>query len=68
MESGLFFSVTLLTMTYKKKKKKTTEGEGNGNLLQCSFLENPMDRGAWQAIVCGVARVRYDLATKLSYN
>ena len=23
-------------------------GEGNGNLLQCSCLENPMERGAWQ--------------------
>ena len=22
-------------------------GEGNGNLLQCSWLENSMDRGAW---------------------
>ena len=30
-------------------------GEGNGNPLQCSCLENPMDRGAWQAIVHGVA-------------
>ena len=26
-------------------------GEGNGNLLQYSYLENPMDRGAWWAIV-----------------
>ena len=26
-------------------------GEGNGNTLQYSCLENPMDRGAWQAIV-----------------
>ena len=25
--------------------------EGNGNLLQCSSLENPMDRGVWQATV-----------------
>ena len=25
-------------------------GEGNGNPLQCSCLENPMDRGAWWAI------------------
>ena len=25
-------------------------GEGNGNPLQYSGLENPMDRGAWQAI------------------
>ena len=26
-------------------------GEGNGNPLQYSFLENPVDRGAWQATV-----------------
>jgi len=26
-------------------------GEGNGNPLQYSCLANPMDRGAWQAIV-----------------
>ena len=36
-------------------------GEGNGNPLQCSCLENPTDRGAWQATVHGVARVGYDL-------
>ena len=29
-------------------------GEGNGNPLQYSCLENPMDRGAWQATVRGV--------------
>ena len=28
--------------------------EGNGNPLQYSCLENPMDRGAWQATVHGV--------------
>ena len=39
-------------------------GEGNGNPLQYSCLENLMDRGAWQAIVHEVARVRHDLATK----
>ena len=31
-------------------------GEGNGNLLQDSFLENFMDKGAWQATVHGVAK------------
>ena len=31
-------------------------GEGNGNPLQYSHLENPMDRGAWQATVCGVTK------------
>ena len=28
---------------------------GHGNPLQCSCLENPTDRGAWEAIVHGVA-------------
>ena len=41
-----------------------SHGEGNGYPLQYSCLGNPMDRGAWPAIVHGVARVRYDLATK----
>ena len=31
-------------------------GGGHGNPLQYSHLENPMDRGAWQAMVYGVAR------------
>ena len=31
-------------------------GVGNGNPLQYSCLENSMDRGAWQAIVHGVAK------------
>ena len=26
---------------------KDSPGEGNGNPLQYSWLENPMDRGAW---------------------
>ena len=30
--------------------------KGNGNPLQYSRLKNPMDNGAWQAIVHGVAR------------
>ena len=29
-------------------------GEGNGNPVQCSFLENPVDRAAWRATVHGV--------------
>ena len=31
-------------------------GEGNGNPLQCSYLENPRDRGAWWVAVYGVAQ------------
>ena len=31
-------------------------GEKNGNSLQYSSLGNPMDRGAWQVTVHGVAK------------
>ena len=33
-------------------------GEGHGSPLQCSFLENPRDGGAWWAAVYGVAQNR----------
>ena len=33
-------------------------GEGNVSLLQYSYLENHMDRGAWQATIDGVAKSR----------
>ena len=33
-------------------------GEGNGNPLQYSWLENPMDGGAWKATVHGVTKSR----------
>ena len=32
-------------------------GEGNGSPLQYLRLENPMDRGDWQATVRGVAEL-----------
>ena len=37
-------------------------GEGNGNPLQYSCLENPMDGGAWRAVVHGVAKSRTRLS------
>ena len=37
-------------------------GDGNGNPLQCSCLENPVDRGAWQATVHGVAKSQTPLS------
>ena len=37
-------------------------GEGNVYPLQCSFLENSMDRGAWRAIVHGVAKTQTPLS------
>ena len=36
-------------------------GEDNGSPRQCSCLENPRDRGAWWAAVCGVAQSRTQL-------
>ena len=37
-------------------------GGGHSNPLQCSCLENPMDRGAWQATVNGVAKSQTQLS------
>ena len=37
-------------------------GEGNGNPLQCSCLENPMDRRAWEATVQWVAKSQIQLS------
>ena len=42
-------------------------GEGNGNPLQYSCLGNPLDRGAWQAIVHSVAKVS-DTTSRLQTN
>ena len=38
---------------------RSPEG-GHGNPLQCSCLENPMDRGAWQATVHWSQRIRHN--------
>ena len=34
----------------------SSPGKGTGSPLQCSCLENPMDRGAWWAIVRGAKK------------
>ena len=41
-------------------------GEGNGKPLQYSCLENPLDRGAWQATVHGVAKSQTRLSDFIS--
>ena len=48
--------------------QEDSPGGGNGNSLQYSCLENPMDRGAWQAIVYGVARIGHDWVTKHTHS
>ena len=45
--------------------------EGNGYPLQYSCLENPMDRGAWPAVVCEVVKESHGtegLSLSLSKN
>ena len=61
-----FYLLNLLP-TYIDSILAVFPGEGNGNPLQYSCLENPMDKGAWQAdsSVHGFARVRHNLLTKL---
>ena len=40
-------------------------GEGNGNPLQYSCLGNPINKGAWQATVHGVAK-QLDMTERLN--
>ena len=46
-------------------------GGGHGNTLQCSCLENPMDRGAWQASVHRVTQsqtgLKWLISSRFSY-
>ena len=41
--------------TLEKRLGRVMHGEGNGNPFQYSRLENPMDGGAWWAIVHWIA-------------
>ena len=43
-----------------------SSGEGNGKPLQYSWLENPMDRGAWWAIAHGVAKSQDTSLSKMT--
>ena len=43
-------------MTEQQRGQEDTSGEGNSNPFQYSYLENPMDRGAWQTVAHGVAK------------
>ena len=55
-----FTQVVSTTFTILKKNVRTSvcPGGGHDNPLQCSCLENSMDRGAWQATVQGAAKSR----------
>ena len=41
-----------------------SSGGGSGNPLQYSCLENPLDRGAWRAIVHGIAKSQIRLSDR----
>ena len=41
--------------------------KGHGNPLQCSCLENPMDRGAWLAIAHGVTKSGHSSASERTH-
>ena len=40
---------------------RRSPGGGHGNPLQYAYLDNPMDRGVWQATVHSVAKSRTQL-------
>ena len=63
----IWFINLLICSLWGREESDTTErlhfhfslsciGEGNGNPLQCSYMENPRDGGAWWAAIYGVAQ------------
>ena len=60
----------LREMKVRSLGQEDVPGGGHGDRLQCSCLEDPMDRGAWRVTVHSVA-VRHDgsnLAHMLGYR
>ena len=53
-KSQIRLRLCVLNCNFLQFYRKT--GDGNGNPLQCSCLENPRDRGAWWAAICGVTQ------------
>ena len=53
-EAPLFFSKLFISNIFINLKK--VPAGRNDNRLQCFYLENPMDRGAWQATAHGVSK------------
>ena len=49
----------------KHKGQSMIIGVGNDNLFQYSCLENPMNRGVWQATVHGIAKSWTLLSTNM---
>ena len=55
MSRGFLFFKDLKNLGSSPGSGRSSE-EGNSNPLQYSCLGNPLDRGAWQAIVHGVPK------------
>ena len=64
VQSGVLFPTpgSAVSGLAKILKELVRSREGNGTPLQYSCLENPMDGGAWQAAVHGVAKSRTRLS------
>ena len=54
----------LLPMQETIPRSGRSSGGGNGNALQYPFLENAMDRGAWQGTVHAVRKSRTQLSNR----
>ena len=66
-QQPLFRTVISISTSLKKiGTHRVLDGAGNGNPLQYSFLETPMERGAWKATVRvhGITEFGHNLVTK----
>ena len=59
--TSLWGDITIWFLSFNLLMWYITLGEGNGNPLQYSCLENPRDRGACRAAICGVTQSQTQL-------
>ena len=62
LKTAQFRTFSVIDMSATFWEISMSYGEGNGTPLQYSCLENPMDGGAWKAVVHGVAEGRTRLS------
>ena len=62
----MYSDVRKITLAVIRGLRRSTR-EGNGNSLQYICLGNPMDKGAWRAIVHGVTKMS-DMTEQLNNN
>ena len=68
LSSSLVAQIIKNPPAVQETQEGRSPGAGNGYPLQWSCLENPMDTGAWQPTVHGIAKESDKICKRVKYN